>query len=138
MAGKRNLLAGLPTDLSRHDVVAAAIGILSVPDRYVRAVPSPSLVEVGVLGIRNLMKLRSVGINDADCCFPHTDLRMILDAAKEDKLVSRFRPGWLEVPMAGCERFALGGPKDIDVNLAILVVSGSVALITRSAQVKVC
>ena len=39
--------------------------------------------------------------------------------------------------MAGCERFAFGRPEDIDMNLAVLVVSGSVALFPRSAQVKV-
>jgi len=136
--GKSDFLARFPSDFSCHDVVAPAIGILSVPDGGVRAVTSPSLVEVGVLGISNLMKPRSVGVDDADRCLPHTDLGMILDTPKEDKFVPRFGPRWLEVPMAGCERFALGGPKDIDVNLAILVVSGPVALIARSAQVKVC
>ena len=39
--------------------------------------------------------------------------------------------------MAGCERFAFGRPEGIDMNLAVLVVSGSVALFPRSAQVKV-
>ena len=123
LVGKSDLLAGLPANLSRHDVVAAAIWIFSIPDRRVRAVTSPSLVEVGVLGIRNLVKPRSIGIDDTDRCFPHAHLRMIFDTPKEDQFVSRLGPGWLEVPMTGCERFAFGGSKDIDVNLAILEVS---------------
>ena len=130
LVGKSDLLAGLSADLSCHDVVAAAIGVFSIPDRRVRAVPSPSLVKVGVLGIRNLVKPRSIGVDDTDRCLPHPDLRMIFDTPKEDQFVIRLGPGWLEVPMTGCERFAFGGSKDIDVNLAILEVSRSVAFIS--------
>ena len=137
LIGKSYFLARFPSDLSCHDVVASAIGILSVPDGGVRAITSPSLVEVGVLGIRNLMKPRSVGVNDTDRRLPHTDLRMIFDAPKEDEFVPRFGPRWLEVPMAGRERFAFGCTEDVDVNLAVLEVSGSVTLFPRSAQVKV-
>ena len=90
-----------------------------------------------MLGIRNLMKPRSVGVNDTDRCLPHADLRMIFDTPKEDEFVPRFGPRWLEVPMAGRERFALGCAEDVDMNLAVLEVSGSVALFPRSAQVKV-
>ena len=137
LVGKSDLLAGLPADLSRHDVVAAAIGIFSIPDGRVCAVTSPSLVKVGVLSIRNLMKPRSVGVNDTDRCLPHADLRMIFDTPKEDEFVPRFGPRWLEVPMAGRERFAFGCAEDVDMNLAVLEVSGPVTLFHRSAQVKV-
>ena len=131
LIGKSYFLARFPSDLSCHDVVASAIGILSVPDGGIRAITSPSLVEVGVLGISNLMKPRSVGVDDADRCLPHTDLGMILDTPKEDKFVPRFGPRWLEVPMAGRERFAFGRTEDVDMNLTVLVVSGSVALFPR-------
>ena len=137
LVGKSDFLARFSSDLSRHDVVAPAIGILSVPDGGVRAVTSPSLVEVGVLGIRNLMKPRTIGVDDTDRCLPHADLRMIFDAPKEDEFVPRFGPRWLEVPMAGRERFAFGCTEDVDMNLAVLEVSGSVTLFPRSAQVKV-
>ena len=130
LVGKSDLLTGLSADLSCHDVVAAAIGVFSIPDGSVRAVTSPSLVKVGVLGIRNLVKPRSIGVDDTDRCLPHPDLRMIFDTPKEDQFVIRLGPGWLEVPMTGCERFAFGGSKDIDVNLAILEVSRSVAFIS--------
>ena len=130
LVGKTDLLAGLPADLSRHDVVAAAIWIFSIPDRRVRAVTSPSLVEVGVLGIRNLMKPCSIGVDDTDRCLPHSDLRMIFDTPKEDQFVIRLGPGWLEVPMTGRERFAFGCTEDVDMNLAILEVSRSVAFIS--------
>ena len=137
LVGKSDLLAGLSADLPRHDVVAAASRILSIPDRRVRAVPSPSLVKVGVLGIRNLMKPRSVGVNDTDRCLPHADLRMIFDTPEEDEFVPRFGPRWLEVPMAGRERFAFGCAENVNMNLAVLEVSGSVTLFPRSVQVKV-
>ena len=84
LVGKSDLLTGLSADLSCHDVVAATIGVFSIPDGRVRAVPSPSLVEVGVLGIRNLVKPRSIGVDDTDRCLPHPDLRMIFDTPKED------------------------------------------------------
>jgi len=137
LVGKSNFLARFSSDLSCHDVVAAAIGIFSIPDGGVCAITSPSLVEVGVLGISNLMKPRSVGVDDADRCLPHTDLRMVLDTPEEYKFVPRLRPRWLEVPMAGRERFAFGCAEDVDMNLAVLEVSGSVTLFLRSAQVKV-
>ena len=92
LVGKSDFLARFSSDFSCHDVVAPAIGILSVPDGGVRAVTSPSLVEVGVLGISNLMKPRSVGVNDTDRRLPHTDLRMIFDTPKEDEFVPRFGP----------------------------------------------
>ena len=130
-------LSRFPSFLSHHDVVATAIGILSVPDGGVRAITSPSLVEVGVLGIRNLMKPRSVSVNDTDRCLPHADLRMIFDTPEEDEFVPRFGPRWLEVPMTGRERFAFGCAEDVDMNLAVLEVSGSVTLFLRSTQVKV-
>ena len=123
LVGKSDLLAGLPADLSRHDVVAAAIWIFSIPDRRVRAVPSPSLVKVGVLGIRNLMKPCSIGVDDTDRCLPHPDLRMIFDTPKEDQFVIRLGPGWLEVPMTGCERFAFGGSEHVDMDFPVLEVS---------------
>lgn len=137
LVGKSDLLAGLSADLSRHDVVAAASRILSIPNRRVRAVTSPGLVEVGVLGICNLMKPRSIGVDDTDRCLPHADLRMIFDAPEEDEFVPRFGPRWLKVPMAGRERFAFEGSKDIDVNLAILEVSRSVAFISFGGLDKV-
>ena len=84
LVGKSDLLTGLSADLSCHDVVAATIGVFSIPDGRVRAVPSPSLVKVGVLGIRNLVKPRSIGVDDTDRCLPHPDLRMIFDTPKED------------------------------------------------------
>ena len=118
-------------------MVAATTRILSIPDGRVRTVTSPSLVKVGVLGIRNLMKPRSVGVNDTDRCLPHADLRMIFDTPEEDEFVPRFGPRWLEVPMAGRERFAFGCAEDVDMNLAVLEVSGSVTLFLRSTQVKV-
>ena len=123
LVGKSDFLAGLPADLSRHDVVATAIWIFSIPDGSVRAVTSPSLVEVGVLGIRNLMKPRTIGVDDTDRCLPHADLRMIFDTPEEDEFVPRFGPRWLEVPMTGRERFAFGCTEDVDMNLAILEVS---------------
>ena len=137
LVGKSDFLARFSSDLSCHDVVAAAIGIFSIPDGGVRAITSPSLVEVGVLGIRNLMKPRTVSVNDTDRCLPHADLRMIFDTPEEDEFVPRFGPRWLEVPMAGRERFAFGCAEDVDMNLAVLEVSGSVTLFLRSAQVKV-
>ena len=137
LVGKSDFLARFPSDLSCHDVVAPAIWIFSIPDGGVRAVTSPSLVEVGLRGISNLMKPRSVRVDDADRCLPQTDLGMILDTPKEDKFVPRFGPRWLEVPMAGRERFAFGCAEDVDMNLAVLEVSGSVTLFPRSAQVKV-
>lgn len=123
LVGKSDFLARFSSDLSRHDVVAAAIGIFSIPDGSVRAVTSPSLVEVGVLGIRNLMKPRTIGVDDTDRCLPHADLRMIFDTPEEDEFVPRFGPRWLEVPMTGRERFAFGCTEDVDMNLAILEVS---------------
>ena len=39
--------------------------------------------------------------------------------------------------MTGRERFAFGCAEDVDMNLAVLEVSGPVTLILRSAQVKV-
>ena len=137
LVGKSDFLARFSSDLSCHDVVAPAIWIFSIPDGDVRAVTSPSLVEVGVLGIRNLMEPRSVSVNDTDRCLPHADLRMIFDTPKEDEFIPRFGPRWLEVPMAGRERFAFGCAEDVDMNLAVLEVSGSVTLFLRSTQVKV-
>ena len=130
LVGKGDLLARLPADLSRHDVVATAIWIFSIPDGSVRAVTSPSLVEVGVLGISNLVKPRSIGVDDTDRCLPHPDLRMIFNAPKEDQFVIRLGPGWLEVPITGCERFAFGGSEHVDVDFPVLEVSRSVAFIS--------
>ena len=90
LVGKSDFLARFSSDLSRHDVVATAIWIFSIPDGSVRAVTSPGLVEVSVLGIRNLMKPRTIGVDDTDRCLPHADLGMILDAPEEDKFVTRF------------------------------------------------
>ncbi len=87
---KRDFRARFPFDLSCHDVVAPAIWIFSSPDGGVRAGTSPSLVEVGLRGISNLMKPRSVRVDDADRCLPHADLGMVLDAPEEDKFVTRF------------------------------------------------
>ena len=126
LVGKSDLVAGLSADLPRHDVVAAASRILSIPDRRIRAVPSPSLVKVGVLGIRNLMKPCSIGVDDTDRCLPHPDLRMVFDTPKEDQFVIRLGPGWLEVPMTGCKRFAFGGSEHVDVDFPVLEVSRSV------------
>ena len=137
LVGKSDFLARFSSDFSCHDVVASAIGILSVPDGGVRAVTSPSLVEVGVLGIRNLMKPRTIGVDDTDRCLPHADLRMIFDTPEEDEFVTRFGPRWLEVRMSGRKLFAFGCAEDVDMNLAVLEVSGSVTLFLRSAQVKV-
>ena len=62
---------------------------------------------------------------------------MIFDTPKEDQFVIRLGPGWLEVPMTGCERFAFRGSEHIDVNLAILEVSRSVAFIFLGGRVEV-
>ena len=78
LVSKDNLLPGFPSDLPRHDMVSPALRVLTIPDGSVFAVPGPSLVEVGLHGIGDLMKARAVCIDDADRRFPHTDLRMIL------------------------------------------------------------
>ena len=73
LAGKGNFLPRFSSDLPRHDVVSPTLRVLSVQDRSVRPVPSPSLVEVGLRGIGYLMKTRALCIDDADRRFPHTD-----------------------------------------------------------------
>ena len=83
------------------------------------------------------MKPRTIGVDDTDRCLPHADLRMIFDTPKEDEFIPRFGPRWLEVPMAGRERLAIGCAEDDDMNLAVLEVSGSVTHFSRSVQVKV-
>ena len=123
LAGKGNFLPGLSSDLPNHDVVSPTLRVFSVPDRSVFAVPGPSLVEVGLRGIGDLMKTRTVCIDDADRSFPHADLRVILDAPEKNQFVSRLGPGRLEIPMSGGERLALGLTEDGDVDFPVLEVS---------------
>ena len=131
LACKGNLLPGYSSDLPRHDVVSTTLRVLSVPDRSVRPVPSPSLVEVGLRGIGDLMKTRAVCIDDADRRLPHTDLRMILDPTEENQFVSRLRPRGFEIPMSRGERLALGFTEYVDVDFPVLEVSRSVPLGNR-------
>ena len=126
LASKGNLLPGFSPDLTRHDVVSPTLRVFTVPDGSVFAVPGPSLVEVGLRGIGDLMKTRAVCIDDADRRFPHTDLRMILDPTEENQFVSRLGPGGFEIPMSRGERLALGFTEHVDVDFPVLEVSRSV------------
>ena len=128
LVGKGHFLPRFSSDLPRHDVVSPAFWVLSVPDGSVFAVPGPGLVEVGLRGICDLMKTRAVCIDDADRRFPHTDLRMILDAPEKNQLVSRLGPRGFEIPMSRGERLALGLTEHVDVDFSVLEVSRSVSI----------
>jgi len=131
LASKGHFLPGISSDLPRHDVVSPTLRVLSVPDGSVRPIPGPSLVEVGLRGICDLMKTCAVCIDDADRRFPHTDLRMILDPTEENQFVSRLGPGGFEIPMSRGERLALGFTEYVDVDFPVLEVSRSVPLGNR-------
>ena len=112
-------------------MVSPTLRIFTVPDRSVFAVAGPGLVEVGLRGIGDLMKTRTVCIDDADRRFPHTDLRMILDASEKNQFVIRLGPGGFEIPMTRGERLALGLTEHIDMDFPVLVVSRAVPLGNR-------
>ena len=58
-------------------MVPLAIRIPPVPNRTVAAIPGPALVKIGFLGIRNLMKTSTIGIDDADRRLPIPDFRSV-------------------------------------------------------------
>ena len=124
LSSKGNLLPGFSSNLPRHNVVSPTLWVFTVPNRSVFAVAGPSLVEVGLRGIGDLMKTSAVCIDDADRRFPHTDLRMILDTSEKNQLVIRLGPGRLKIPVTRGERLALGLTEDGDVDFAVLVVGG--------------
>ena len=71
----------------------------TVPNRPIAPVPSPGLIKVRLLGIRNLVESRTVGIDDTNGRLPVPYLRSIHIAAKEHQFVTGLRPRWLEIPM---------------------------------------
>ena len=100
LIGKRNLLARLASNLSRHDVVSSTFRVFPIPDGCIGSIARPSLVEICVVGIGNLMKTGTICIDDANGCLPFADIGIIFEAAKEDKHVTGLRPGRFEIPMA--------------------------------------
>ena len=69
-------------------MVPLAIRIPPVPNRTVAPIPGPGLVKIGFLGIRNLMKTSTIGIDDADRRLPIPDFRSVRIPAKEDQFIA--------------------------------------------------
>ena len=78
--------------------------------------------------ISQLVKTGAISINDADDCLPFTDIRIILNPAKENEHVTGLGPGRLKIPIAGSERPTFRCAEDIYVNFTILVIGGTMTL----------
>ena len=88
ITGQCDLIARFSSNLADHHMVPLATRIPSVPNRTIASVPGPGLVKIRFLGIGNLMKTGTIGIDDTDSRLPIPDLRGRYLPTKEYQFVS--------------------------------------------------
>lgn len=125
LTGEGNFVARLCTHLAGHHHVATRLWFLSIPNRRICPVASPSLIEVCVGAVGQLMQPGSIGMNDVYCGFPFRDIRIVLQPTEKDQHVASLRPGRFEVIVSSSQWFVLWLTIGVHVDFTIHVIRAS-------------
>ena len=135
LVGERKFLTGFCPYLTGHHHVATRLWVLSIPNRRVAAISRPSLIEVGMRAVGELMEAGSIRIDDMDGGLPFRNIGIVFQSAEEDEHVVGLRPRGLEVVVTSGERFALGLTVGVDVDFAVHVIRTSIGFIPDCGSV---
>lgn len=117
-----HFLARFPADLARHDVVTQFAPNLAVPDRRVRAIASPSGIEVGEGAITELVKSAAVRVDEAHGGDPVVHVRVVLQPAKEHEMIASNGPRGLKIPVPARDRLRLRLAEHGDMDFTVLII----------------
>ena len=84
-----DLIAGFCSNLADHHMVPLSTWVPSVPNRSITSIPCPGLIKIRLLGIRNLMKTRTIGIDNTNGRLPIPDLRSVHKSPEKNQLIIR-------------------------------------------------
>ena len=123
--GQCDLIARFCSNLADHHMVPLTTWIPPVPNRSITSIPCPCLIKIGLLGIRNLVKSRTVCIDNANGRLPIPDLWSGYVPTKKYQLIARLGPRWLKIPMSRSEGFLIGFTQLVNMYFPILVIGNS-------------
>ena len=89
ISGQCDLIARFCSNLADHHMVTLTTWIPSVPNWAITSISCPCLIKISFLGIRNLVKSRTVCIDDANGRLPIPDLGSRYITAEKNQLIIR-------------------------------------------------
>ena len=87
LIGEGDLFSGLAAHLALHHEKTARLVVLPIPDGRIEAVPGPGGIEVGVGAVAELVKPRTVGMDDEDRALPFDGDGIVLGLRKQTSML---------------------------------------------------